>query len=270
MKKKKEKKPEEGKLKDLFLNYLKEGFDENYVVVDEDVLADNGKKDFDYLLKSRKGKSMALEITQVSKSSLSERPITAITSKLSLFETFFRELLNNGNDLPSIIFTIAESEGTDRHIRAKLKKKSQSLKQEIVEKIQTLSLNEKHVIYVAKDIHIMMERGSGDNRLQFHPYSSHIAIMDFDDDRYECSEEFNVHEQLKKNLPEKFDSLDYAAADERVLLIVDTREKLGTDSVLKEATIRYIKSNSSKLTHVDQIFICCWNYEEKRVIFDQI
>lgn len=263
----------EEKIKDIFIDYLKKIFNESYVTIGEAVKANNGKKDFEYLLKSDDGNTMALEITSVTKSSISNRP-----SKLPLFETFFKELLDNGNGLPSIIFTIlepkvitekGESGISDNKIKSILQKKSQSLKDEISREIQKLPLYEKHNITVAEGIYLSVERGMGKNELQFYPYSSHISIIDFDDDRYEYSEEYKVYEQLKAIIPKKNDSLDYVA-DRRVLLIGDVRETLGTNKVLKYAMIKFIKEFPSQLTNVDEIFVCCWNYEGKRPIFDKI
>lgn len=264
----------EEKIKDIFVDYFRETFNENYETVDENVKAENGRNDFDYLLKSSNDKTIALEITTVTKGSLSESP-----SKIPIFETFFRELLDNGNDLPPIIFTILEPkdlvvEGkspiSDNKLKSILQKKSQILKDEISEAIQRLSLYEKHNINLTKGVHFSIERGWGDNGLQFNPYSSHISIIDFDDDdRYEYSEEFKVCEQLKEIMPKKNDSLDYPA-DKRIILVADNRKKLGTDRVLKYAMKRYIEEFTSQLTNVDEIFVCGWNYESQKVIFDKV
>lgn len=264
----------EEKIKDIFVDYLRETFNENYKTVDENVKAENGRNDFDYLLKSSNDKTIALEITTVTKSYLGESP-----SKIPIFETFFRELLDDGNDLPPIIFTILEPKDSvvegkspisDNKLKSILQKKSQPLKDEISETIQRLPLHEKHNINLVKGVHFSIERGRGNNGLQFNPCYSHISMFDFDDgDRDEYSEEFKVCEQLKEIMPKKDDSLDYPA-DKRIILVADNRKKLGTDRVLKYAMKRFIKESTFQLTNVDEIFVCCWNYEAQEVIFDKV
>lgn len=269
---KKKKSIAEENLKDLFINYLKEASNETYIQIGEDIKVNNKGNDFDYLLKSGNETIIALEITTVTKGSLGERP-----SKLPLFETFFKQLLNNGNELPSIIFTILEPETlivegksviSDNKIKNILHKNSQKLKDEISREIQRLPLYEKHNINVATGIHFSVERGRGNNRLQFNPYLSHISIIDFDDDRYKYSEVCKVYEQLKEVIPKKNDSLDYPA-NKRVILVADNRKKLGTDKVLKYAMKKFIEEFSFQLTNVDEIFVC-WNYEEQKVIFENV
>ena len=265
-------------MKDIFIKYLEETFNESYKTIGRDVKVRNGNKDLDYLLESNDGKTIALEITSVTINALNKESPGARRSKFLIFENFFKDLLDDGKDLPAIIFTILEPEDvvvegskeiTKKKIKKVLNDNSQQLKDEISKQILGLPLYDKYNINLAKGIHFSIERGLGNNRLQFNPYKSHMSMIEFDPDRYEYSEEYKVYEQLKNVIPKKNASLDYEA-DKRIILVQDGRETLGTTQTLKYGMKRFITDFPSYLTNVDEIFVCCWNYEEQEVIFDKI
>lgn len=235
-------KKEDG-IKDLYLDYLRDHSNEQYQVIDEEVQSRNGKNNFDYLLRTDDDRTLALEITQVRKSSLEPN-----NSNFDLVAKFLRDLLDEGKGMPALAIKIPDFGLTDNKLRGILKRESSRIYDEIRRKSPTIAVGDDFDVPITKSISINVLRASGENNLYISSFPRHNLSS-------HANELHLIFPDLQKLVLKKNEQLDYDAT-RRTLLIVDTRYRFPNDKVLQDAVNECIDKNKVQLNNIDEITIC--------------
>ena len=255
---------EEEKIKNLFVDYLKEQENKEYKTVDENVKSRSGNKDFDYLLKSDSDILIALEITQVN-----DKDFDISLYKSKIVRNFLEKLyLTDKNNLPGILvicpLSIDNERLTDRQLEKLLEKNTEYIKSKLIE-----VLSKKEVSFWIPEENYYPLKHRYFCHIQIEVKEEFNGINFFGDGREQFNNIDNEIEEILKKLrdliPKKNKQLDYEA-DKRILLIQDTRTHK-FNSTLKSALNIFASKNLNDMCNIDETFIV--TSKNKKFVFQQ-
>lgn len=233
----------ENPIANIFIDHLSRGEGVNYDIIDSDVPSSNGRTDFDYLLKGNNGNTLALEITQIRRSSLEPK-----NNNFDLVAKFLRDLVDEGKGLPAMRIHIPNFDYTENKLKGILTCESNRIDNEIREKLQRLRVGESFHVEIPRNYVINVDREHGMESVKFRPFMTHIVSSHAQELDLIYLEVCQL--LLRKNIQLSCD------ADRKILLFLDTRFRLmKVDSVLRSALLQCMRDNESDW-NFDDLIIC--------------
>jgi hypothetical protein len=225
--------------RDRFIEYLKLMEGVEYETVDVDVKLPSGK-DFDYLLESSSGESLALEITRLPET----QEFLSDLAKYYEIRNTLEPLFLGENLSCGILITIpAHFFFSMGKLRAILKDNAGTIASEIIVAAQSLTENEHKLVKINDSCYLLVNRCSEEGVTFRLGIGHRVEPYGYD----------YFYDIAAKLIPEKNQQL-YYEADRRVLFIGNTCYMAYKPMVIK-AMRDFIQASSADVGNIDEIYI---------------